>query len=657
MAPQLPYPAGGRFREDDVDSLVSALGLPLWPQPRPKPVLWLAVDDGSGPRLVSVQQANAARPLLNRAIERGYKLGLPSGGAAEQALAGAIWRQDSAAVARASSRYSPPMQLIGKLYRANGGWQADWVFVDNGRELNKWTSKDANAMRAMAAGADGAADALVKRYAKAGAAVGQAGTYRVVVTGINSADDYLRLAAGLREVPVVRNVTPACLGWPAGAEPGDDHRPGRLQPHAGRQRRAGAERSAAGPARSDRRHYRYSGGRPGQQRVPPAMTLTPEAEIAQFLRRLKYILFAGLIGWVVWLLAPILTPFVLALALAWLGDPLVDRIEATGRSRMTGVVLVFAAMVLVIVALLLVLVPMIERQITTLIAVAPQAQAWLMEKGIPWFEQKTGLEVMQWLDPDRLIEWVRSHWQQAGGFATTFMGYVSRSGFAMVTWVVNILLLPILAFYFLRDWDKLVERVASVIPRNHIGTISALARESNEVLGAFIRGQFLVMLALGVIYAGGLSLVGLKLGLLIGLIAGLISFIPYLGATTGVLMAVIAALVQAQGFDLKLLILVGVVFTVGQLLESYVLTPRIVGDKIGLHPVAVIFAVMAGGQLFGFLGMLLALPVAAVTNVLLRYAHQRYRQSELYVGEKPAIVLDGVVDAPHIIVPNEKAPT
>ncbi len=121
-------------------------------------------------------------------------------------------------------------------------------------------------------------------------------------------------------------------------------------------------------------------------------------------------------------------------------------------------------------------------------------------------------------------------------------------------------------------------------------------------------------------------------------------------------MAVVAALVQAQGFDLKLLILVGVVFTVGQLLESYVLTPRIVGDKIGLHPVAVIFAVMAGGQLFGFLGMLLALPVAAVTNVLLRYAHQRYRQSELYVGEKPAIVLDGVVDAPHIIIPNDKGP-
>lgn len=197
-----------RFREDDVDALITALGLPVWPQPRPKPVLWLAIDDGSGPRLVSVQQANAVRPVLARAVERGYKLGLPSGSTAEQALVGAIWRQDSAAVARASSRYAPPMQLIGKLYRADGGWAADWVFVDSGRELDKWTTKDPNAMRAMAAGADGAADALVRRYAKAGAATGQAGTYRVVITGVNSADDYMRLAAGLRQVPVVRNVIP-----------------------------------------------------------------------------------------------------------------------------------------------------------------------------------------------------------------------------------------------------------------------------------------------------------------------------------------------------------------------------------------------------------------------------------------------------------------
>jgi len=378
------------------------------------------------------------------------------------------------------------------------------------------------------------------------------------------------------------------------------------------------------------------------------MNLSAEAEIALFLRRVKFVAVALLIGWVLSRLAPILTPFVLALALAWLGDPLVDRIEANGRSRITGVILVFTAMVLIITALLLILVPMIERQISTLIASAPQAQEWLMQRGIPWFEQKTGLEVMKWMDPDRLMEWVRSHWQQAGGVAKQFFGYVQRSGFAMVTWVVNLLLLPILAFYFLRDWDLLVERVRSLIPRNHVATITQLARESNDVLGAFIRGQFLVMIALGVIYAGGMTLVGLNLGLLIGIIAGLISFIPYLGATTGILMAIIAALVQSQGFDLQLLLLIGVVFTVGQLLESYVLTPRIVGDKIGLHPVVVIFAVMAGGQLFGFLGMLLALPVAAVSNVLLRYAHQRYRESELYAGET-AIVLDTTVDRTVII--------
>lgn len=197
-----------RFREDDVNALISVLGLPMWPQPRPKPVVWLAIDDGSGPRLVTVQQATAARPLLNRAIERGYKLGLPTGSAAEQALVGAIWRQDTAAVARASSRYSPPMQLVGKLYRGNGGWVADWVFVDGGRELNKWTVKDTDARRAMAGGADGAADALVRRYAKAGVATGSAGTYTIVVSGLDNAEDYLRLAAGLRESPVVRNITP-----------------------------------------------------------------------------------------------------------------------------------------------------------------------------------------------------------------------------------------------------------------------------------------------------------------------------------------------------------------------------------------------------------------------------------------------------------------
>ncbi len=196
-----------RFEPAEVDELAAVLGLPIWPAPRPKPVVWLAINDGSGPRLVSLPQANAVRPLLNRALERGFSLGLPAGGAAEQALVGAIWRQDTAAVARASARYSPPMQLIGKLYRSGSGWTADWSFVDSGKVLSTWSSSDGDARRAMAGGADGAADALVKRYAKRGAA-GPAGTYRIVFNGIDSTEDYVALMAHLQKMSVVRRITP-----------------------------------------------------------------------------------------------------------------------------------------------------------------------------------------------------------------------------------------------------------------------------------------------------------------------------------------------------------------------------------------------------------------------------------------------------------------
>lgn len=196
-----------RFVPEAVDSLVAALGLPVWPQPRPKPVVWLAIDDGRGPRLVGLQQSNAARPLLQRAIERGYRLGLPSGNAAEQAAVGAIWRGDSAAIARLSARYNPPMQLIGKLYRGGEGWQADWTFVDDGRVLSRWSETAADARRAMATGADGAADALIRRYAKATAPADPV-TQRIVFTGLRSGSDYLRLSAALQRMSVVRAIRP-----------------------------------------------------------------------------------------------------------------------------------------------------------------------------------------------------------------------------------------------------------------------------------------------------------------------------------------------------------------------------------------------------------------------------------------------------------------
>lgn len=367
--------------------------------------------------------------------------------------------------------------------------------------------------------------------------------------------------------------------------------------------------------------------------------------IADFLRRLQWAVLAVGVFWLVWLLAPILSPFVFAALLGWLGDPLVDRLQRAGRSRNTAVILVFSAMSLVLILALLILVPLLERQIITLVESLPRYRGWFVVTALPWLEQKTGLQILAWLDPTRLFTLIREHWESAGGFATTVLGYVSRSGFALLGIIANIVLLPVLTFFFLRDWDLLVGRVGALIPRDHLGTVRKLTMESDAVLSGFLRGQLLVMLILGVLYGIGMWAVGLELGILIGIIGGLLTFVPYLGPAAVIVLGGIAALVQFG--DWQHLAGVAVVFTIGQVIESYWLTPKLVGDRIGLHPMAVIFAVLAGGQLFGFLGMLLALPVAAVTNVLLRYAHERYTQSRLYSGDGPVILLQaGSEDVP-----------
>ena len=329
----------------------------------------------------------------------------------------------------------------------------------------------------------------------------------------------------------------------------------------------------------------------------------PLDDIARFLRRLQWTALAVAVCWLLWLLAPILTPFVLAALLAWLGDPLVDKLQRAGRSRNVAVALVFTAMALLVVLALVLLVPTIEDQIHTLVRSMPKYQAWFMQTALPWVEDRSGLELTRWLDLGSLVELVRGNWERAGGVATTLLGYMSRSGFALLGLVANVALLPVITFFFLR-------------------------------------GQFLVMLILGVMYGAGLWGVGLDLGILIGIIAGLLTFVPYLGPASGILLGCIAALVQFGDWQHVAGVLV--VFGIGQVIESYWLTPKLVGDRIGLHPVAVIFAVLAGGQLFGFLGMLLALPVAAIVNVLLRYAQERYTHSRLYAGDHPAIVMDGV---------------
>lgn len=381
--------------------------------------------------------------------------------------------------------------------------------------------------------------------------------------------------------------------------------------------------------------------------TPPPTEQQSLAEIAAFLKRVQLFTVAAVVLWLIWLLSPILAPFVLGAILGWLGDPLVDRLERAGRTRSTAVLLVYSLMLLILTLALVLLVPMIQEQVITLIDSLPRYQNWLVGSALPWLERMSGLDMLVWLDTDRIVDWLREHWQQASNVATAVLGYISRSGFAVLTFAINLVLVPIVAYFFLRDWDVFVQRVAALIPRAYLPTVTRLARESDLVLGGFLRGQFLVMIAMGVFYAVGLQLVGLELGILIGILGGVFTFVPYVGPAVVIVFGSLAALMQFG--DWPHLLGVVAVWGIGQMLESYVLTPKLVGDRIGLHPLAVIFAVMAGGVLFGFVGMLLALPVAAVANVLMHFAMERYHASSIYQGEAPNAAEP---DAPVVVLPD-----
>lgn len=366
--------------------------------------------------------------------------------------------------------------------------------------------------------------------------------------------------------------------------------------------------------------------------------------------RWQWLILLGAIGVVLYWLRPVLMPFVVAALFAYLLDPLVDRLEKR-LGRGFSVALVFLVAAILVVGVVLVLVPFIERQIGNFLGQLPIWVAWFQSHAVPWLHDRFGVSP-EVLDTQRIFDALQKNWKEAGGVAATVVAKVSKSGLALVGWVLNLVMIPVVAFYLLRDWDVLVARIRVLIPRSVEPVVTRLSRESDDVLGAFLRGQLSVMVALGAYYGAALWLVGISVGPLIGMIAGLISFVPYLGAITGIVMALIAALVQYQ--DWTHVLLVAGVFAIGQTLEGYVLVPRLVGEKIGLHPVAVIFAVLAGGELFGFVGVLLALPVASVVMVLLRYGHERYTASELYrASDEPVIVVVGGEDGapePSVIV-------
>ena len=346
------------------------------------------------------------------------------------------------------------------------------------------------------------------------------------------------------------------------------------------------------------------------------------------------------VGWLLYLLAPVITPFATAAALAYFGDPLVDGLEKVSirkwqLGRTLSVVLVFLLMILIFTIFLLVIIPLLVDQFRQLAVRFPVYLDWVSTTAIPWVAIQLGFDPSTF-DVAEVTGILKVYWREISGAAFNVIETLNKGGQAILRLVANLVLIPVVAFYMLRDWDLLIKGIRNILPRSMVENVSNLASEIDAVLGAFMRGQLMVMLALGVIYSLGLWLIGVDMAFLIGMGAGLLSIVPYLGSVVGLVVATGAAIFQFQDMLHPLFVLI--VFGGGQMLEGMFLTPRLVGDQIGLHPVVVIFAVLAGGQLFGFLGILLALPAAAALNVVVRHARESYRNSALYQQENSVVI-------------------
>lgn len=332
----------------------------------------------------------------------------------------------------------------------------------------------------------------------------------------------------------------------------------------------------------------------------------------------------------IYLLAPILTPFVIAAVLAYICDPGVNALVKRRVPRPLAVLVAVLGLGLGVALLALILIPMIYREALTLATRLPDLLELANQRLIPLLEQRFGLHVR--LDANSVRKWVENNWSTAQDLLPMALAHLKIGGIAVIGVVANIFLIPIVMFYLLQEWPRIIAAIRGVIPRPMLERTMSLLHEVDGVLSEFLRGQISVMLLLAVYYSLGLWITGLNFALPVGVITGLLVFIPYIGFSTGLLLAVLAAILQGDGWGL--LIGVGVVFAIGQFVESFLLTPYLVGERIGLHPLAVIFALMAFGQLFGFVGVLLALPASAVLLVALRRLHALYLQSRLYRGNE-----------------------
>jgi len=333
-------------------------------------------------------------------------------------------------------------------------------------------------------------------------------------------------------------------------------------------------------------------------------------------------------GLLLHLLSSILLPFVAGMAVAYFLDPVADWLEEHKISRTLATTIILLTFFLFVGIGLTLLFPLLQRQIVDLVKMAPGIIESIRMEAIPWLE---GL--IADLPPETMDD-IRNAAKDFAGKAvkwvTDVVAGIWSGGVAFLNMLSLLVITPVVAFYLLRDWDLITAKIDSWLPMGPAPTIRENFVEIDKTLAAFVRGQSTVCLVLSLLYGIGLSIVGLKSGLLVGLGAGLISFIPYIGAASGLAVGTAIAIFQFSEW-MPIAIVIGI-FLFGQTLESYVLTPRLVGDRVGLHPVWIIFALLAGGALFGFTGVLLGLPVAAVIGVLTRFAIKRYLDSPLYHG-------------------------
>jgi len=331
-----------------------------------------------------------------------------------------------------------------------------------------------------------------------------------------------------------------------------------------------------------------------------------------------------------WLLSDILLPFVAGFAIAYLLTPSTDRLQRAGVNRLFASLLLITLMVLAFVLIILLIVPLLGSQLAALVENIPgyvsKLQGLLRDPGWPWLQKLLG----SGLNTDKSMGDLVT---QGVGWLTTFSKSLWSGGRALVSLFSLIVITPVVAFYLIYDWHRMIDTVDGWVPRQHRDTVRQLAREIDGAIAGFIRGQSAVCLILGTFYAVALSLAGLNFGLLIGLISGLITFIPYVGSLTGLVLSLGVAVAQFWPDYYWILVILGI-FLVGQFFEGNLLSPKLVGDSVGLHPVWLIFALLAFGYLFGFVGLLVAVPLAATIGVLARFALRRYLESSLYTGDK-----------------------